>query len=318
MKQVKHQNTLKTHEQFMIDFKEKQPELFNSLTVISTYKTARKEILVKDKYGICSSVPDRLLTGLRPTIMSAVNPHEYFINKFKELQPKLSESLVLLNTYKSGSSILLVKDKHGVCKTTATYLLQGRKPDIRSAVDKTKYFISLAKEIHKNFYDYSLVNYVSDRTLIQIISPYQTFWQTPNNHLQGKGCSILGYQSNYRHATYVKKGLRNKKFNSFKVYIIKCYNEVETFYKIGKTYLTVKKRYYKKESMPYNYEILHEIEFDKTFEEGMKCCQLESKLQLDNKKFKYKPLIKFGGHANECFSSINEIQDHLIKHLHNL
>lgn len=50
-------------------------------------------------------------------------------------------------------------------------------------------FISRSKEIHKNKYDYSLVNYKNCKTKIKIICPrHGIFEQMPQNHLKGSGC----------------------------------------------------------------------------------------------------------------------------------
>ena len=50
-------------------------------------------------------------------------------------------------------------------------------------------FIEKAKKIHHNRYDYSKTEYINDKTKVCIICPeHGEFWQTPNNHLKGKGC----------------------------------------------------------------------------------------------------------------------------------
>lgn len=50
-------------------------------------------------------------------------------------------------------------------------------------------FIEDAKEIHGNRYDYSKAEYVHSHTPLTIICPeHGEFQQTPNSHLQGKGC----------------------------------------------------------------------------------------------------------------------------------
>ena len=50
-------------------------------------------------------------------------------------------------------------------------------------------FLTRAKEIHQGKYDYSKVNYISALKKVCIICPeHGEFWQTPNNHLKGKGC----------------------------------------------------------------------------------------------------------------------------------
>lgn len=50
-------------------------------------------------------------------------------------------------------------------------------------------FIKRSKEIHDNRYNYSKVNYISRKKKVIIICPiHGEFQQTPDNHLQGKGC----------------------------------------------------------------------------------------------------------------------------------
>jgi len=50
-------------------------------------------------------------------------------------------------------------------------------------------FIEKAKNIHNNFYDYSLVSYVNAKTKVKIICPiHGVFEQTPDKHLSGQGC----------------------------------------------------------------------------------------------------------------------------------
>lgn len=51
-------------------------------------------------------------------------------------------------------------------------------------------FIAKSKEAHGDFYDYSLVNYINSKEKVKIICPiHGEFLQSPNNHLEGKGCS---------------------------------------------------------------------------------------------------------------------------------
>ena len=52
-------------------------------------------------------------------------------------------------------------------------------------------FIKKAREKHKGKYDYSKVDYVNNYTKVCIICNkpnHGEFWQTPSDHLQGKGC----------------------------------------------------------------------------------------------------------------------------------
>lgn len=62
---------------------------------------------------------------------------------------------------------------------------------IRSTKEK---FVTKAKEIHGDFYDYSKVEYVTNRTKVCIICPvHGEFFQTPDTHLRGCGCPVCRY-----------------------------------------------------------------------------------------------------------------------------
>ncbi len=57
----------------------------------------------------------------------------------------------------------------------------------------TEEFIAEAREVHGNKYDYSKVVYVHSQTKVCIICPvHGEFWQTPAEHLRGRGCLKCG------------------------------------------------------------------------------------------------------------------------------
>ena len=59
--------------------------------------------------------------------------------------------------------------------------------------NKTLSFIEKTIAIHGDKYDYSKVEYVNNHTKVCIICPeHGEFWQTPGNHLSGKGCPKCG------------------------------------------------------------------------------------------------------------------------------
>lgn len=60
-------------------------------------------------------------------------------------------------------------------------------------MNKTEIFIKKAKKIHKDKYDYNLVNYKNANTKVSIFCPeHGIFFQTPNNHLNYHGCPKCG------------------------------------------------------------------------------------------------------------------------------
>ena len=67
-------------------------------------------------------------------------------------------------------------------------------------------FIEESQRIHKNKYDYSLVEYVNYKTDIKILCPeHGVFEQAPNNHLQGKGCKYCGGTTGMDTKLFIKK-----------------------------------------------------------------------------------------------------------------
>ena len=57
----------------------------------------------------------------------------------------------------------------------------------------TESFILRAREVHGQKYDYSKVVYKNAKTKVCIVCPeHGEFWQTPDGHLEGKGCRECG------------------------------------------------------------------------------------------------------------------------------
>lgn len=93
------------------------------------------------------------------------------------------------------------------CGVESAHLKQSYNTDI---------FISLAKQIHGDEYDYSKVKYIDSDTNVCIICPkHGEFWQRPADHLQGRGC-------NKCKESYLEKEVR-KLFKNKKIeYIQQC------------------------------------------------------------------------------------------------
>lgn len=54
-------------------------------------------------------------------------------------------------------------------------------------------FVILAKSVHGNRYDYSQVKYVNNKTDVVVVCPdHGPFSQSPNSHLNGRGCADCG------------------------------------------------------------------------------------------------------------------------------
>lgn len=230
---------------------------------------------------------------------------DYVFNKINELHPELE--IIPNQMYISNNKHLIVKDKYGLTKIQPHYLLNGKKPTIKSAINKSEYFINKAREVHNDKYDYSLVEYKDARTKIKIISEYGVFEQIPDAHLRGQGCPIGPREENkknpfgWRHAAWKLKAEKSKHFTGYVVYFLECWDDEtsEKFYKIGRTFNDIRKRFKGKYNMPYKYNILYTIELD----DPKRICELEQEYKNKHKEFKYLPTKKFGG-MHECFSKL--------------
>lgn len=123
------------------------------------------------------------------------NTKDNFIMKAKEIhKDKYNYSKV--EYVNNHTKTCIVCPKHGEFLQTPNNHLNGQGCPHCSLLRKsdkvklnTSDFISKAKLIHRDKYDYSKVNYIGSKDKICIICPkHGEFWQTPNSHLQGQGC----------------------------------------------------------------------------------------------------------------------------------
>ena len=220
---------------------------------------------------------------------------------------KYSEKLIKVTHIKNR--YVYFETEFGLCKKF--YYTFGIKSfDIRSALNKKEYFIKFSAKMHKNKYNYSITNYNNAKEKVSIICDvHGVFKQTPNKHLEGRGCEKCGRNSTTQYQqlnatgwsrlAWEKAGKKSKYFDSFKVYIIECWNETERFYKVGRTFNTMHRRFESKGHIPYFYKIIKIYE-----EDAISIYNLETKIKQLNKEYKYIPLLNFDG-KQECFSHIN-------------
>lgn len=163
----------------------------------------------------------------------------------------------------------------------------------RTEADK---FIEKAKEVHGDKYDYSKTEYVTARKKITVTCPlHGDFDIKAASHVNSKqGCKECGHMF-----STLKKNdwIARAKGRQGVFYIIKCYNDEETFYKFGITSTSTKKRYSHRVHMPYTFEIVKEV-----FSDDLNYIwDLEKRFKLFKKQKRYVPLIKFNGSSTECF-----------------
>ena len=230
-----------------------------------------------------------------------------FIEKAKKVHGE-KHDYSLVEYIDSNSFVKIICPEHGVFEKIPRFYLQGQgcqkcacKSNGVSSWITTDYFISRAKEIHGDNYDYSLVDYQTNIKHITIIcTQHGEFEQRPDVHTRGGGCPRCGKESHWRRSDYIRKAKGRKCI----FYIIRCFNDQEEFYKIGITMRTVEKRYNSSVDMPYNYEIISRI-----FGEAGTIWDMERDEKIKLKKFQYKPKISFCGDKTECFTQFKITSD---------
>ena len=197
----------------------------------------------------------------------------------------------------SQSKVIIICPIHGEFNQTPNNHLKGQGcpkcANISTGVrinSSTEEFIQKAILIHgEGKYDYSKVDYKHSLSKVIIVCQiHGEFEQSPNNHLNGRGCPKCKAE-NQR----IIYGIRfENKYNMATIYLLKCWKDNETFLKIGITSKTIEKRYKTTRSMPYKYETLYEWRGD-----SKNVVDMEDKIK--NKFTYHEPEMMFGGGHTE-------------------
>jgi len=215
-----------------------------------------------------------------------------------------------VNYINNITKIEIICKKHGIFFQTPLGHLKTKGCPICSK-EKTSLgkegFIKLAKKIHGEKYDYSKVKYVNNKTKVEIICKiHGSFWQIPNRHLQGNGCSVCA--NNYKSNTeeFIKKAniVHNNLYDYKLVNYINAKTKVEIickkhgiFYQIPNSHLNGRGcpvcNNSKGEMLIANYLEKHKISFipQKTFDD----CRNKRVLPFDFYLPNYNILIEFDG-----------------------
>lgn len=214
---------------------------------------------------------------------------------------------------KTTEPITIICKEHGEFSQTVNNHLSGQGCHICGRVVQgekgrrftTETFREELKNIHPNI-DFSHTIYEGLSKKVEYrCNLHGSQSSFAGNLLKGHGCKECYNDrrkeepGSWSYSSWGEKALISNYFDSFKVYIIKCWNDDEEFYKIGRTFVTIENRFLGKRAMPYNYELIKIFE-----EEDSKIvCQIEKDLKSKNKEFKYTPKIDFGG-MYECFNRV--------------
>ncbi len=152
--------------------------------------------------------------GKKLNIISKTKTNKEYIEEVKEIYGNKYKYNKLEYT-NCKNKICVTCKEHGDFYINPVKFLNGQgcpiclKNRIKKILSKTTDdFIKISSKIHNNYYSYKKVKYVNDKTKVCIICPeHGEFWQTPSNHLQGKGCPECGK---------IKQGFKRRlDFNNF-------------------------------------------------------------------------------------------------------
>jgi hypothetical protein len=279
------------------------------------------KILIENEFGICAVDRKNLFKNNNCSIQSAINKTEYFINQArKKYGDRYNYDLVIYKN--SNVKIKIICKEHGVFEQKPYGHLLGKncqfctqKRERLGARVPSLNFIKKVEKLYPNKFNFNKTKYITKNTKVTLTCLiHGDFISLPGTILRGRGggcklCAnkiISNYQKNHPNGwnkiNWYYKAVNSKKFKSFKVYIIKCKSKTEEFYKIGRTYQTIKQRFRHIKKL-YEYEIIKLYEFKElTQENANKAFDLENELKKQNREHKYTPKLKFDG-MYECFKN---------------
>lgn len=218
---------------------------------------------------------------------------------------------------RSNKKVIIGCRIHGNFSITPSSHLKGcgcqecGKIKIVEGVRKShKDFLKDCLKVHGDKFIYDKVFYKGTFNKVTVTCRvHGDFSIKPSNFLNQKGCPKCSFlDRGYSRTDFVSRCKRNNS-GLGNVYIIKCYDENELFYKIGISSTNIEDRYDSNKKMPYKYELLEEYST-----EPEKAYNAENHVLREMAKYSYQPNIQFKG-KTECFSTLEPISDCLRQYL---
>lgn len=179
----------KTTEEFITSAIKKHGDKYDYSMSHYTNATTKIEIICK-KHGSFYQIPRHHISGYNcPKCSGTYMDTEYFIMKSKEIH-KNFYNYSKVSYVNNKTNVMIICPEHGEFEQKPKdHLLGKRCKKCAGKYMDIKYFIDKANLVHKHKYDYSNSCYISTASKINIICPkHGEFKQTPNSHLNGKGC----------------------------------------------------------------------------------------------------------------------------------
>lgn len=236
-----------------------------------------------------------------------------FINKSTKVHgAKFDYSLVAFENCTDFAVIIC--PTHGAFEQSVSSHMQGtgcKQCHLDTLRLNSTEFIRRAKEIHGSKYDYEQTEYAGRDTKVEILChEHGAFEQSPTEHLKGAGCQICAnaFRGGYSRSDFKRMCDKNNDGDAM-LYVIRCQNRKERFYKIGITSNDLSTRFKSSLHMPYEYREIYTVTG-----EGGYIYDLETRLHALLKDKKHEPAITFRGYT-ECFSELTRPVEKLLREL---
>lgn len=220
---------------------------------------------------------------------------KYHISQFRKIHgDKYDYSLFEPNG--SKGKVKVICPEHGVFEVRTSRHKFGNGCPVCAGNQRktTEQFIKQANKIHNNKYGYTKTNYVASNKKVIITCPlHGDFSQQAMTHTNGSGCPKCFKRAGAKLIDFIECCKKNNGYGF--LYVIRCWNETEEFYKIGITSTSIKYRFRGNISLPYQYEIIHNIK-----DKAENVYNGEKFLHKLFKDYAYQPYLKFKGYT-ECF-----------------
>lgn len=156
-------------------------------------------------HGVFEQLPQNHLKGkgCKYCANNVKLTNEEFIKKSQYIH-KNKYNYSKCNYINNRTLVIIVCKKHGDFKCFPGNHLRGVQCE-KCAIEKrsnkqrlsVECFINKSSKIHNNFFDYSNVVYINNRTNVEIICPiHGKFYQNPGHHMDGVGCSKCAVTKN--------------------------------------------------------------------------------------------------------------------------
>lgn len=273
----------------------------------SVYITAKEKLIVICKtHGEFMQEAHSHIAGRGCNLCARRNLELSFEQEAREIHGDCYD-YSLVDYERSNKKVKIICKKHGLFEQTPSNHLMGKRCSLCAFKSRAKLktfpfseFERRSKEVHGGIYVYDKDHYFGIKSKAKITCyTHGDFYQLAKLHMDGSICpSCSDNTGGFGLTGFTERCNRNKKGSGI-LYIIKCWNDSEEFYKVGITSQGVNHRFQSRRRMPYKFSVVREL-----VDSAETIYKAEKAIHRIMSKKKYSPKIHFGGYT-ECFSDID-------------